>query len=219
MRSALVFAVALVLAPTRPASAQAPDPHNLSGQWQLNTWLSDPGDEIDQELRSDLGPADASDIFAAPEQGARGAMGGRMGRRGSQPRGGSRPDAKPRVSPEDQKRLQSVLDLVRQPAATLAITQGDGSITLADPVRGSHTFQVNAATQKQSFGSGEIESTTRWEGPQLITDYDAGHGVMLRFSYMLVPPANELLVRISVMMPGNQAAPFTVRHVYDRASR
>ncbi len=222
MRVAVALVVAVAITPAIRSVAAAPDQNtrNIAGTWTLNTWLTDGGDQIHQEVSADLGPSNRYDISGMPEQArpvARDAMGRRVhgGMDPIRPTSGDAPRAL--LTADDHLRLKSLLDSVELPATTLTITQASSGITVVDPLRGTRTFLPNGEKQKQSFDSGTIESVTRWEGPQLLTDYAARRGVSLRFSYMLVPSDDHLLVRISVLTPGDEAAPYVIRHVYDRA--
>ena len=217
MRVVAAVVATLVVAPALVARSAGPhdvDPRNISGTWVLNTWLSDPGDQIAQEIRADLGPPNLFDISGAPDRG-RIIVRDALGTPREVERGGSA-SKRPLLNADDNQRIKSLLDVVQLPATTLTISQSTDGITIADPVRGMRTFATNGSRQKQAFDSGTLDATTRWEGPQLLTDYDARHGVAVRFAYMAVPPDNHLLVRISVRMPGEDVAPYVIRHVYDR---
>lgn len=217
MRFAVALIATLVIAPAGRAAFGAPngiEPRNLSGTWTLNTWLSDPSDQIERELFADLGPRNQFDVAPdAPDQphpATRDAMGRR---RGMDP-GAASPKAL--LNADDNKRIRALIDTVRQPAVTLTISQTNDGVTIADPVRGTRSFVANGSKQKQLFDSATLESSTRWEGPQLLTDYQVRRGVSLRFSYMLVPDGDHLLVRISVLTPDGEVAPYVIRHVYSR---
>lgn len=211
----VLIVAAVVAVSGRAPSAQAPDAQTVAGAWELNSWLTDSSDQIVQAIKTDLRTNDL-DLFtppAAPEEGER----GRGGRRNPiQPQRQSHERAL--LKPDEQQKIQSLLDIARLPAVSLTIAQDGGKVTITDPVRGSRTFQANGVKEPQKFESGVLDATTRWEGPQLITDYDVGHGNALRFSYMIVPPSNVLLIRISVQLPGNAAAPFVIKHVYDKGT-
>lgn len=222
MRFVFAITTALALVPAGAASG-APDrvdSHDLSGTWTLNAWLTDPGEQIERELTADLGPPNqheiAGDDRAEPPRRPRDAM-GRGGMDRPRTTIGSAP-AKALLNADDNRRIQSLIDAVRQPAVTLTIAQDGRGITIAD-LRGSRTFPTSGTKQEQPLDTGTIAASTRWEGPQLVTDYDVRRGVTLRFSYMLVPEGDHLLVRISVLTPGGEPAPYVIRHVYTRATK
>jgi len=59
MRYVVTLAAALVVAlafRAVPSASDDIDPRNLAGTWALNAWLTDSSDQIQREIRADLGP-------------------------------------------------------------------------------------------------------------------------------------------------------------------
>jgi hypothetical protein len=208
--------LAIVLTAQTATSGRAPTASataDLSGTWTLDTYLSDKPAQVAAAIRTDLGQRDSS-LF--PERPTGGRFGRGSGRRGQpSPPGPAGTSTPPNA--EEQRALDDITAAVRYPPPTLQISQTDTSVTLADPQGRSRTFQTNGKREQQLFESARADSTARWEGPQLVVDFDLGKGRKMTYTYAVVPTTRQLLVRIVFEPAPNQPAPFEIKYVYDRA--
>ncbi len=120
---------------------------------------------------------------------------GRQSRRGNEQRSSSKPP-----SADEQERIDDLTLALRYPAPTLTITQHGDTVTLADP-------------------QGQTRTLAHWEGPQLVSTTDLGHGRRLVATLSMVPTTRQLMIRTVVERAPNEPGPFEIKQVYDRAER
>ena len=196
-------------AQTRPADRPlppAPKP-NFSGDWTLNRELSD-------EPRAPRDDARGGDHQR--ENGRHGGFGGYGGRRGGfgypgAGRGAPAPDAA-----DDRARIQEVLRDARSPSPNLTISHSPVNIAITEAGGRTRFFQTTGATDKHQFDAGTVDSTTTWNGEELVTAYDLGSGRRLTYTYALASGGRQLVVRVRVEGGGYGArGPTTTKYVYD----
>jgi hypothetical protein len=193
------------------ALAQAPV--DLSGKWTLDTYLSDNPEQVAAAIRGDVGQV-AGGMFG--DQDIFGGSGRGGGRRGGEGRGGA--NAPPRQpNADDQKRLDEVNATLRYPPTSLSIVESADVVTVTDQQGAARTLSPTGKREKQTVGSLTLDVTTRWEGPQLVSEQDVGAGHMVRYTYSIVPTTKQLMVRIAIDRSPGRPGPFEIRMVYNRA--
>lgn len=217
MRHALALALSVAcVAVAAHAQPRPPAAVDLSGKWTLDTYLSDSPESIAAALRIDLGIGSGDQLFAGDLENGRSGRGG-AGRRGQPPgqRGGARGGD---LNPEEQNRLNDLTAPLRYPPAVLTIVQSTDRLTLTDDSGQARTLTTSGAREKQPLGAITVDTTTRWEGPQLVSEEDLGKGRKITFTYSIVPTTRQLLVRARVERGPGQSGPFDIKYVYNRAT-
>jgi|SRR5689334_19657021 len=209
-RRALVSAIFMLL----PMVAWGQGAVDLSGKWTLDTVLSDSPEQIAAAIRIDLGQGGGGNPFADSAGGEAGHRNG--GRRG----GGSRPSGAPNhpANADEQKRMDELTESLRYPPTTVTIAQTPGAITVTDEQQRARMLTPTGKREKQTVGSASLDVTTRWEGPQLVSDQDLGNGRLVRYTYSIVPTTKQLLVRVAIDRTPGFPGPFQIRLVYNRAA-
>lgn len=208
--------LAAILATTIAASqSSAPPAIDLSGRWTLNTYVSDNPEQVAASIRVDFGVGGSDELFGRGE----GERFGRRGGRGEGQRnagGGSKAPDQPSV--EEQNRLNQLTEPVRYPPTTLVVSQTADAVTFTDAQGQARTLATTGKREKQTIGANTIDVTTRWQGPQLISEEDLGKGRRMIFTYSIVPATKQLLLRVALERATGQRGPFEIKYLYDRAS-
>jgi hypothetical protein len=194
------------------AQSRPADKPNFSGDWTLNRELSDEprvGAEAARGTDDRRGGGGRRGGFGGG-MGGRGGFGG-MGRRGYG--GGGRQEE----SADARTKLQELADEARLGSETLTISHSGANIAVTDSRGRTRFFQTNGSRDKHQLVTGTIDSTTRWAGDQLVTEYDAGNGRKLTYTYSLVPNTRQFLVRVRIDGPSGGAVSPPIKYVYDRA--
>jgi len=194
------------------SNAQTPATVNLAGTWTFDSYLSDNPQQVAAAIRADLGQTEST-LFGDPMEGSRYGRGG-YGRRGQPPQGAGRTTP---PSAEEQKTIDALTQPVRYPPTTLRISQAPDSITLGDQAN-AQTLQTNGKREPQVLDTVRVERAARWEGPQLIVDFDLGKGRKMTYTYSLAPTTHQLVVRVTFERAPNQPGPFEIKFVYDPAA-
>jgi len=195
-----------------PAQSPAAGRPNFSGVWILNRDLSDipslPGVSAGSSGRSDqdsrpggVGPGSIDGVAARGRPGGPptdGYRGERYGQRSNLPDG--------RAANED---LTSDL---RNPSSSLTISHADPTLTITDARDRTRLFQTNGQQDPHQVGAATIQSTTKWDGDRLVTEYDLGNSRKIRIIHSL-NASRQLLEQIT--FPTGQ----TIKRVYDPAPR
>jgi hypothetical protein len=197
-----MIAGALACSATR-ASAQV----DFTGKWTL-----------DRDLSADLTKASFEPQQAqAPRNtgfnsgfGGRGGYGGRSGG-GS---GGSRrpPDnsgsknGAASLTADEHARLREIADYVKG-LTSITIDHTDHStFTVTDAQGRARLFPTDGSKTQHAFATSTIESTTRWDGPHMVTAYTISSTRELVFTYILVPASHQMALRIKLDDSGHQRA-------------
>jgi hypothetical protein len=208
----LLLIAAAALAPR--AHAQNPGAVDLAGTWTLDTYLSDSPEQVAAAVRLDLGlgPVNRSPEGTAErgERAGRG-RGGMYGRQGAPPRQD--------LTPDEQSRIDEVINTVRYAAATVTIAQNGSSVTFTDPRGSARTYQTNGKKEKQTFGSATVDATARWEGPQLVIETELPRDRRMTTTWSIVPTTKQLLMRVSLGRGTLEMGPFQVKQVYNRSNQ
>jgi hypothetical protein len=145
-------------------------------------------------------------------------MGGRGGF-GGYGRGGFGGSRAPQDSTGDQSKIQELTNEVRNPSPTLIISHSDPSLTITDSQDRTRVFQTNGKKDTHQLDSGAVESTTKWDGNKLVTEYDLGSGRKLRYVYSILPNTRQLLEQVTFDggqgQSGRSSGP--IKRVYDTA--
>jgi len=194
----------------RPA-IPAPKP-NFSGEWTLNRELSD------ETPRSEEGRGDDDRRGSGRRGGSFGGFGGGGGRGGYGGYRGPRGPAPP-PTPDDRAKAQDAVRDARSPSPNLTISHSAVNIAITD-VRGrTRFFQTTGAIDKHQFESGTVDSTSSWNGDQLVVQYDLGNDRRLTYDYSLTSGGRQLVVRVH-FDGGSAYGPRgskTIKYVYDAA--
>jgi hypothetical protein len=189
---------------------------DLSGKWTLDTYLSDHPQQVAAAIRIDLGQASERSSGGGTEAGRFGrGEGGRRGQ-GSSPRGGS--TRANELSNEEQTRLDELTAAVRYPPTVLTISQTASAVTFTDEQGRALTFMTDGKKEKTTLGGSQLETTTKWEGPLLVSDRDLGKGRKMTSTYSIVPTTKQLLVRVEFERSPGQPGPFEIKQVYNRVA-
>jgi hypothetical protein len=91
----------------------------------------------------------------------------------------------------------------------------DGAITLASDGR-ANALHTNGKAEKHQLAAGSVDRTARWEGPQLVVEYEIGHAGVLRYMYQVAPTTGQLVVRVVFDRRPEQPGPFEIKRIYNR---
>jgi hypothetical protein len=180
----LAAIAALALLWQSPPAAQSTS--SLTGKWALNRALS--------QFPSELGFDANFRSMAVDEQEA--AERGR-GRRPT-PRAFQRPE-----SADEGARKQQLTDEVREPAATLTITDTADAVTVADDHEHSRTFHPNGREELIQLGGVGVVTITRRDAAQLVVLYEVADGRQIQYAYSRLDDPARLLVETSFIDRGN----------------
>jgi hypothetical protein len=193
-----------------PAASGAPD---LSGTWQLNRGQSEFPSEVAFGPQWQDTSQSGSDGRSGSSGGGR--RGGRQGRGGGGaagiiPNRTARPE-----SEEDVQKIDQLMDEVKNPPATLTISQTGGSVTISDAQGVSRTFRTNGKEQVQQLKSGPMVTISGWQSGKLVVDYRVEKDRLVRYTYARSegqPP--HLRVDVQLLEKGKGAP---IRRAYDAA--
>jgi len=217
-RIVIALVTALSASMVLGAQSTAPVGVDLSGTWALNAPLSDNPEQVAAAIRIDLGlGAAGAAAEGTPETGRFGRRGG-DGLPGNSPRGRSnRPD---QPSADELNRLNDLTAPLRYPPTMLTISQTAETVTFTTDTPGhTQTLTTNGKREKVTVGSNTIDVTTKWEGPQLITEQDLGKDRKVIITYAVVASTKQLLVRTALERAPLERGPFEIKYVYDRAAQ
>ena len=199
-----VVLVALVVGALTCCAARASAQVDFTGKWTL-----------DRETSADLTKASFEPQQAqAPRNtgfnggfGGRGGYGGRSGGSGRRPgdTSGSRNGASA-LTEDERARLREIADYVKG-FTSLTIDHTDHStFTVTDALGRSRLFPTDGSKTQHAFATSTIESTTKWDGPHMVTVYTISSTRELVFTYILVPATKQMALRIKLDDSGRQRA-------------
>lgn len=209
-----LFVLVAAVAAALPLRAQTRPPADLSGKWTLDTYLSDTPEEIAAAIRTDFGSTGNTELFSLEPEGGRGGRGGSRQGAGRNQRGGQRDQQ----NVEEQNRLIDMTAPLRYPPPTLTIAEAPDHITLTDDQGQTRTLATSGVKEKQPLGAASMDTTTRWEGPQLVSEQDLGKGRKVTFTYSIVPTTKQLMIRARLERAPGQSGPFDIKYVYNRVA-
>lgn len=186
-----------------PAASSTPD---LSGTWQLNRGQS--------EFPSEVAFGPQWQDTSQPASGVRsGGGGGRRSRGGPGGSGGLIPSLTARPeSEEDTQKIDQLMDEVKNPAATLAISQTEGMVTISDTQGVSRTFRTTGKEQVQQLKAGPMITTSTWESGKLVVDYHIEKDRRVRYTYARPAGQPQLQVDAQLLEKGKGTP---IKRIYD----
>jgi hypothetical protein len=100
----------------------------------------------------------------------------------------------------------------------MVIAEQDATITLTDALKHTRSLQADGKPVMIDLGDAAIASATRWDGAHLVTEYTVTDRLTLVYTYTLVAPTNQLVLRVG-RKDGDDVRPFDpdVKLVYQRA--
>jgi len=197
----ILLIAALAALPARRASAQV----DFSGTWTL-----------DREMSADLSKAtfEPQQTQARRTSGFNGGFGGRgFGGRS----GGSRParpapgdnttrDGDSALTVDERTRLRELADYVKGFTSVVIVHSDHSTFTVTDAQGRSRLFPTDGSKTQHALATTTVESTTRWDGPHMVTAYTISPTRELVFTYILVPATKQLALRIKLEDSGRQRA-------------
>jgi hypothetical protein len=179
-----------------PATAQV----DFSGNWTLDRELS--ADLTKASFEPQQAQAKRNTGFT-PTFGGRG-FGGRTG--GSRPpsSGDNRSGNGATLTADERARLHDIAEYVKG-FTSLVIDHTDHStFTVTDAQGRSRLLPTDGTKTQYAFGTTTIDSTTRWDGPHMVTVYTISSTRDLVFTYILVPASKQMALRIKLDESGRQ---------------
>jgi hypothetical protein len=178
---------------------------DFTGKWTL-----------DREMSADLTKAsfEPQQAQAPRNTGFNGGFGGRGyggGRSGGSGGGGHRPgdtsgsrNGAGALTADEHARLKEIADYVKG-LTSITIDHTDHStFTVTDAQGRSRLFPTDGSKTQHAFATSTIESTTRWDGPHMVTAYTISSTRELVFTYILVPATKQMALRIKLDESGRQ---------------
>jgi hypothetical protein len=174
-----------------PAAAQV----DFTGSWTL-----------DRELSADLTKANFEPQKAQTSHnsgftgglggfGGRGGYGGRSGGGSRQPSSDNSRNGSA-LTADERTRLHEIAEYVKG-FTSLVIDHTDHStFTVTDAQGRSRLFPTDGSKTQHAFATTTIDSTTRWDGPHMVTVYTISPTRDLVFTYILVPSSKQMALRI-----------------------
>ena len=203
--------VGLTLAGVGPAHAQtdtpAPAPAstrpNFSGAWTFDAQISTDPARASFNAQSNENNRRDGQRRGGFSGGGRGGMGGggfggRGGYGGSGGQGGGNTDTADPSTLEERTRLSELTDLVKRSSASLVISHNDPTLAITDSQGRTQLFQTSGGKDDHQLATTTVQSTTRWEGARLVTEYALSDRGKLVYTYTLVPTTKQLVVRINL---------------------
>ena len=209
MKQTLLIVVLAALTGTA-AAGQHPD---LSGRWVLNKGQS-------ENPRDMMQGRDSGGGGAGMRGGRRGGFGGGVGgeRMGGGGRGGfGGGGGGGGTSDEQRARMRQTRDLAFTAPATLEITAGDSSVTLAaDGDKLALTTDGRKVRREpQAEGDGAVDIKAHWQGKDLIVERSVSGGGKISEDYMRSIDGKQLYVIVN--FDGGRGRSITFRRIYDPA--
>ena len=192
-----VLLVGLLILPAERASAQV----DFSGTWTL-----------DREMSADLSKTTFEPQQAQTRRtsgfnglGGRG-FGGRYGGSRPAPSGNTNRDGSAALTVDEHTRLRELADYVKGLSSVVIVHSDHSTFTVSDAQGRSRLFPTDGSKTQHAFATTTIDSTTRWDGPHMVTAYTISPTRELIFTYILVPATKQMALRIKLEESGRQRA-------------
>jgi hypothetical protein len=85
---------------------------------------------------------------------------------------------------------------VKTEFTTLVISHHDPSFVINDAKDHTQFFQTTGSTDDHQLGTVTVSSTTRWDGPRLITEYSLSSRQKLVYTFTMLPATRQLVLRV-----------------------
>jgi hypothetical protein len=198
----LVVFAGLVTLFAGQASAQT----DFSGTWTLDREISgDPAKatfepQQDQPRRSAGGFTGAFGGRGTRGGYGRGSSGGRQRSGGDDNRNGSA------LTPDERTRLRELADDVKGFTSLVIVHSDHATFAVTDAKGRSRLFPTDGTPTQHALATTATDSTTKWDGPHLVTVYTIGPAHELVFTYTLVPPTRQMALRVRLDESGRPRA-------------
>jgi hypothetical protein len=204
---ATVLVMPLALGTAHPKVMSAQDTTTLAGRWVLNRELS--------QFPREVG-FNADWIAASVPSGDSPPPGGGQSQGGA-PGGGNRTSFPvSRVSREDSMRNALLTDEVRNPPATLVITETATEVAIAPDKRAARTFHPTGRDEVLQLDEVTATASSSREAGRLVVRYKVNPGQELRYTYSRVASPPQLVVDVQFLDRGKGD---TIKRVYEPESR
>jgi len=196
-RPVLTCLIGMLAVCTPASAADAQDPSALSGVWTLNRSLS----ELPREIGFNVNwlPPVAGSGQSGETSGGR----GRRGSGGGGAPGAGIPNAIPRESSEDARRLQFITGEARNPPTRLTIIDAPGAVTITNELGQSRTLHPTGRDEATEIQGVSFITTTKRENNQLVTVYRVEEGRTVRYSYSRSASSPQLVVEVQFIEKGS----------------
>jgi hypothetical protein len=193
--------IGLLTLPARQASAQV----DFSGTWTL-----------DREMSADLSKAtfEPQQTQTRRASGFSGGFGGRGfggrngGGRSARPAPGDNTtrDGESAPTADERTRLRELADYVKGFTSIVVAHSDHSTFTVTDALGRSRLFPTDGSKTQHALATTTVESTTRWDGPHMVTAYTISPTRELVFTYTLVPATKQLVLRVRLDESGRPRA-------------
>jgi hypothetical protein len=190
----LAFALTFA-APMALAQDHASDKPDFSGTWA-----------IDRTLSADLAKINLGTTTENDQQrGRQGGFGG-FGRRGGY---GGRTQSTNRNAPGtltdvETSRLKAISTEIRTAFDRLVISHHDPSLVVNDAKDRTQFFRTTGEMDENHLGDVTVSSTTRWEGPRIVTTYGLSTRLKVVTTYTVLAKTKQLIVRFAMQDTENR---------------
>jgi hypothetical protein len=202
LSAGMVVAVAALIATWLSIESRAQTKPSLTGEWTLNTGLSDQPQERGEQS-GDAGRRRGGGFGRGGGSGR-----GRMGRSGGD---APRPEADPDASARKREAIRDIID----PSERLTITQTATMIVITTAEGRTTRLSLDGSRIKDDNTG--IERKTRWDGDHLVSDISGAGPGKIAQTYAVDPEHHQL--RIAAVLEGGRGQARTVTHVYDQSSQ
>ena len=97
-------------------------------------------------------------------------------------------------SEDEARRVRLLTDEVREPPASVTVTQSETDIAFSDDHGRSRTFHPTGKEEVIDLGGVPIVAIVRWEGAQLVVLYEVEQGRQLRYAFSRLTGPDRLTV-------------------------
>jgi hypothetical protein len=140
--------------------------------------------------------------------GGRGFGGRSSGSRPARPAAGDNTtrDGESAVTADERTRLRELTDYVKGFTSIVIAHSDHSTFTVTDAQGRSRLFPTDGSKTQHALATTTVESTTRWDGPHMVTAYTISPTRELVFTYILVPATKQMALRIKLEDSGRQRA-------------
>jgi hypothetical protein len=201
----VVFAGLLTLSAGR-ASAQT----DFSGTWTLDRDISgDPSkatfEPHQTQARRSTGGFNGG-LGGRGGFGRRSGSGGRVGSSGARGTDGNNRNDAAALAVDERARLREMADYVKGFTSLVIVHSDHSTFAVTDAQGRSRLFLTDGSKTQYALATTTIDSTTRWDGPHIVTVYTIGPAHELVFTYVLVPATRQMALRIRLDESGRPRA-------------
>jgi hypothetical protein len=214
-RRSLHACIVVALVAGLAARAEVVARPDLSGTWKLNGGQSDMPSEVGFDPNWQDTESKSGGRSGGGGGRSSGGGGGRGGGRGSGSSGGSSSIGAiaPRFeSEEDSRMIRELVAEVKNPPATLMITQTDAAITIADANGRTRTYHPTGKEETIQLDAGSIGVVSQWGPAEMVIRYRVEKDRELRYTLARAAGARQLLVTTQFAERGRGQI---IKRVYD----